>query len=98
MDAASWLWVAIAAGVVAVLYGVVSMLSILKLPACNGGMQSIARAIQLGPRAFPNRQYSMMLVVGIVLFAVLWFALGRGPATGFPIGALPRNATDRAAL
>ena len=33
MEAVNWLWLAIAAGVVAVLYGVVSVFSILRLPA-----------------------------------------------------------------
>jgi K(+)-stimulated pyrophosphate-energized sodium pump len=51
MDAASWLWVAIAAGVLAVLYGVVSVVSILKLPTGNERMQEIAAAIQIGARA-----------------------------------------------
>ncbi len=71
MDAASWLWVAIAAGVVAVLYGVVSMMSILKLPAGNERMQEIAAAIQIGARAYLNRQYSMILIVGVLLLLVL---------------------------
>ena len=46
MDVSSWLWLSVAAGAVAVLYGIVSMLSILKLPAGNARMQEIAAAIQ----------------------------------------------------
>ena len=93
MDAASWLWVAIAAGVLGVLYGVVSMMSILRLPAGNERMQEIAAAIQIGARAYLTRQYSMILIVGIVLFAVLWFALDMWTAIGFAIGALLSGAT-----
>ncbi|HTV77597.1 MAG TPA: sodium-translocating pyrophosphatase [Steroidobacteraceae bacterium] len=93
MDAASWLWVAIAAGVLAVLYGVVSVMSILRLPAGNARMQEIAAAVQIGARAYLNRQYSMILIVGIVLFAVLWFALDRWTAIGFAIGAVLSGAT-----
>ena len=48
MTATTWLWLAIAAGVVAVLYGVLSMLSILKLPAGNQRMQDIAAAMKAG--------------------------------------------------
>src|ERR1700733_5024927 len=85
MDAASWLWVAIAAGVVAVLYGVISMISILKLPAGNERMQEIAAAIQIGARAYLNRQYSMILIVGVLLLLVLGFAMGAllSGATGY---------------
>jgi hypothetical protein len=35
MVATTWLWLAIGAGVIAVLYGVFSMMAILKLPAGN---------------------------------------------------------------
>ena len=93
MDAASWLWVAIAAGVVAVLYGVISMISILKLPAGNERMQEIAAAIQIGARAYLNRQYSMILIVGVLLLLVLGFALDWWTAGGFAIGALLSGAT-----
>src|SRR6266404_3861176 len=67
MDAALWLWVAIAAGVLAVLYGVFSMRLILQLPAGNARMQEIAAAIQTGANAYLNRQYSTILVVGALL-------------------------------
>jgi K(+)-stimulated pyrophosphate-energized sodium pump len=93
MDAASWLWVAIAAGVVAVLYGVISMISILKLPTGNERMQEIAAAIQIGARAYLNRQYSMILIVGVLLLLVLGFALDWWTAGGFAIGALLSGAT-----
>jgi K(+)-stimulated pyrophosphate-energized sodium pump len=93
MDAASWLWVAIAAGVLAVLYGLVSMMAILRLPAGNERMQEIAKAIQIGARAYLNRQYSMILIVGILLFAVLGLALDWWTALGFAIGAILSGAT-----
>src|SRR3569833_899382 len=65
IDAASWLWVAIAAGVLAVLYGVFSMMSILRLPAGNPRMQEIAAAIQAGAKAYLNRQYTTIFIIGI---------------------------------
>src|SRR5690349_10440973 len=88
MTATTWLWLAIGAGVVAVLYGVFSMLSILKLPAGNQRMQEIAAAIQAGAKAYLNRQYTTISVVGVVLLVVIGFALGWYTAGGFAVGAI----------
>jgi K(+)-stimulated pyrophosphate-energized sodium pump len=82
------LWLAIAAGVVAILYGVISVRWILKQPAGNPRMQEIAAAIQAGARAYLNRQYSTIAIVGVILFFVLGFALGWPTAGGFAVGAL----------
>src|SRR5215467_9681674 len=88
MTATTWLWLAVGAGVVAVLYGVFSMLAILKLPAGNARMQDIAAAIQAGAKAYLNRQYTTIAIVGVVLFALLWAALGKYTAGGFAIGSI----------
>src|ERR1700736_6203738 len=89
MDATLWLWVAIAAGVLAVLYGVFSMMLILRLPAGNARMQEIAAAIQAGAKAYLNRQYSTILIVGVVLFLAIGFALSSwATAGGFALGAI----------
>jgi K(+)-stimulated pyrophosphate-energized sodium pump len=79
---------AIAAGVVAILYGVISVRWILKQPAGNPRMQEIAAAIQAGARAYLNRQYSTIAIVGVILFFVLGFALGWPTAGGFAVGAI----------
>ncbi len=88
MDASSWPWLAIAAGIVAVLYGVFSTMAILRLPTGNARMQEIAAAIQAGAKAYLNRQYSTILIVGIVLFLLLGFGLNWWTAIGFAIGAI----------
>jgi K(+)-stimulated pyrophosphate-energized sodium pump len=88
MGATNWLWVAAAAGVIALLYGIVSVRSILALSAGNERMQEIAAAIQTGAKAYLNRQYSAIAIVGVVLFIVLGFALSWATAGGFAIGAV----------
>ena len=93
MDLSTWLELSVAAGAVAVLYGIVSMLSILKLPAGNARMQEIAAAIQAGAKAYLNRQYQTITVVGVVLFAVLGLALNWETAGGFAVGAVLSGLT-----
>src|SRR5437016_569009 len=94
MDASMWLWVAIAAGVLAVLYGVFSMTAILRLPAGNARMQEIAAAVQAGAKAYLNRQYRTILIVGVVLFLVIGISrLGWPTAGGFMVGALLSGLT-----
>ena len=93
MDVTNWLWIAVASGAVAVLYGIVSMLSILKLPAGNARMQEIAAAIQAGAKAYLNRQYQTITIVGVVLMIVLGLALDWATAGGFAVGAILSGLT-----
>ena len=82
------LWLAIGAGILAVLYGLLSVQWILKQSAGNERMQEIARAIQEGANAYMNRQYFTISGVGVVLFFILGFAIGWYTAVGFAVGAI----------
>ncbi|MGH8121810.1 MAG: sodium/proton-translocating pyrophosphatase, partial [Rudaea sp.] len=86
-------WIAPACALLAIIYGVWSRSWILAQPAGNERMQQIAAAIQEGARAYLNRQYTTIGMVGAVLFVVIGFALNWPTAIGFEIGAILSGLT-----
>jgi len=82
------LLLSVGAGVIALIYGALSIKWILAQPAGNERMQEIAGAIQEGASAYLNRQYTTIGLVGALLFFVLGFALDWATAVGFLIGAV----------
>ncbi|MGH8182948.1 MAG: sodium/proton-translocating pyrophosphatase, partial [Rhodanobacteraceae bacterium] len=81
-------WIAIACGIVAILYGIISTAWIMKQPAGNARMQEIAHAIQVGAKAYLNRQYSFIAIAGVVLFLLIGFLIAWPTAIGFAVGAI----------
>jgi K(+)-stimulated pyrophosphate-energized sodium pump len=85
-------WLVIGAGVLAILYGLVTSQQVLAANAGNERMQQIASAIQEGARAYLNRQYTTIAIAGVVIFVILFATLGWHAALGFLVGAVLSGA------
>ncbi len=77
----------IVSGLLAILYGYIVGKQILSSSPGNSKMQEIASAIQEGARAYLNRQYKTIAIVGIVILIIITFALGAWVGLGYFIGA-----------
>ena len=84
--------IAIACGFLAVLYGIFTRQSVLSAAAGTETMQSIADAIQTGAKAYLNRQYRTIAVVGLIVAIALFVAIDYLAALGFVIGAVLSGA------
>jgi K(+)-stimulated pyrophosphate-energized sodium pump len=84
--------VALVCAACAVAYGLVTTRALLALSPGNDRMQSISLAVQQGARAYLNRQYTTIGVVGIVLFGALIPIQNFRVACGFAIGGILSGA------
>src|SRR5260370_15673805 len=81
------LWGIIACGVLAILYGIWAIQSVMAADAGSQKMQEISAAIREGAQAYLKRQYTTIAAVGSIIFVIVGFLLGWLVALGFPIGA-----------
>ena len=58
------------------MYGYIVGKQILSASPGNSKMQEIASAIQEGARAYLNRQYKTIAIVGIIILIIITYALG----------------------
>lgn len=80
--------VIIACGLLALAYGFVTGREVLAADAGTARMQEIAAAVQEGARAYLNRQYTAIGIVGVIILVILGVLLGIKVAAGFFIGAV----------
>ena len=83
----STLNIIIVTGLIAILYSFIVSKQILSASPGNAKMQEIAGAIQEGARAYLNRQYKTIAIVGIVILVIITYALGFWVGLGYFIGA-----------
>ena len=82
----------IASGLLAILYSYIVSKQILSASPGNTKMQEIAYAIQEGARAYLNRQYKTIAIVGIIILIIITYALGIWVGLGYFIGAFLSGA------
>jgi K(+)-stimulated pyrophosphate-energized sodium pump len=76
----------------ALLYGGALIGSVLKAPAGTAEMQAVSMAVQEGARAYLNRQYRTIALVGLVIFFILVWQLGWLVGLGYLIGSVLSGA------
>jgi K(+)-stimulated pyrophosphate-energized sodium pump len=84
--------IVMACGILALLYGWVTSRQVLAADAGSARMQEISAAVQEGARAYLNRQYTTIAIVGVVILIILGVTLGLRVAVGFLIGAVLSGA------
>ncbi len=82
------LWLIVLAGALSIVYGIVTTRSLMAADAGTARMQEISAAVREGAQAYLKRQYITIGIVGVVIFVLAAFLLGRWSAIGFAIGAI----------
>ena len=82
------LYLIILAGIIAVVYSYFLSNQIVSASPGNSKMQEIAEAIQIGAKAYLNRQYKTIAIVGVVVLIIISYFFSILVGLGYLIGAL----------
>src|SRR5918994_1556846 len=88
----SVLSVIIACGLLAIVYGIWAIVSVMRADPGSPKMQEIAAAVREGAQAYLKRQYTTIGIVGVVIFFIVGYFLGWLVAAGFAVGAVLSGA------
>jgi len=86
-SASNILQLIILAGLLSIVYGFFTGKNILSASPGNRKMQEIASAIQIGAKAYLNRQYKTIAIVGVVVLVIISYAFSILVGLGYLIGA-----------
>ena len=86
------LGVIVACGLLAIVYGIWAIWSVMQADAGSAKMQEISAAVREGAQAYLKRQYTTIGIVGVVIFFIVGWLLGWLVAIGFAIGAMLSGA------
>jgi K(+)-stimulated pyrophosphate-energized sodium pump len=81
------LWAIVGCGLLAIVYGIWAIWSVMQADPGSAKMQEIAAAVREGAQAYLKRQYMTIGAVGVVIFLIVGYFLGWLVAVGFAIGA-----------
>ncbi len=82
------LLVSVSAGILSILYALFLSYRVLSHDRGDKKMNDISDAIAEGAAAYMKRQYSVVAIIGVLIFAVLYFVFNPITAIGFAIGAI----------
>ena len=77
----------VAGGIAAVLFAVVLIFLVLRMPPGNERMREIAAAIQEGASAYLNRQDTVIAAIGVIVAVVIGITIGWNTAALYVVGA-----------
>ncbi len=97
-DSPSVFWIAPIAGILAVLASLLLMRRIGKMSPGGPKAVEVGEAIREGAYAFLKRQYKTIAIITVVLFALLWVALGMNTAVAFLVGSVASLAAGYIAM